>query len=638
MLLFDLETIYAQIDEKKYISFDVFDTLLIRDNVLEPTDIFYLLALTKGLSHKKAEEFRKDRIKGEHLAREIKFIKADTREVNIDEIYNLIKPDYGIVSADELSFELEHLVARPLIRKVYDYAVSANKKIFAISDIYLPYDFIQSILKNNGYHVNEIYVSCEHGCGKYEKFLFEKFIDLENIAPEDVLHIGDNEKSDFMVPLSLGIQSFHIPNVIDYLFMNSSVNLLAIQKLHKADTYFAKNILAYVAWRLECDNKPSLMRLFAVIYALPLLTLFARWLITTASEKKVKKLLLMTRDGYALSPVLELFSDRPEFELLVVSRRSLFLPLVKVDAENWRKFFESVAEENIFEVIDGLNLHKNDEIKNILSELSVNAKSYNELRAGEKKKFIQKSLDVISDQVLDEYANMHEYLMHVIGKREDIAVVDVGWSLSSHKALETILDRKIRGFYLGCSPLAYHHNKMSFFLFNGVEKEYEDWLSIFYNAVELIELPFISKENRILSISGREFVESPPNAYENIRGLVADELRKEIFAVYDYNRQLPMLVDTEFMKNQAMLKDLFHVLAFNFNLYEKYLLGSIPHDRHLSSHCYNNISTYWNSSLPNNNVQSRLAFYSRIVLNSLLRNGIRVTWFKITRRFKNRFL
>ena len=85
-MLIEYESLKKLIDNYEYISFDVFDTLLVRDYIAEPVDLFYLLAREKGYSHAEAIEFREDRIKSEKLNRELQLIKKYSAEINLEEI------------------------------------------------------------------------------------------------------------------------------------------------------------------------------------------------------------------------------------------------------------------------------------------------------------------------------------------------------------------------------------------------------------------------------------------------------------------------------------------------------------------------------------------------------------------------
>ena len=70
-----------------------------------------------------------------------------------------------------------------------------------------PKEVIEDILKAkgiDGYH--ELYLSSNIGKQKL-KTLFQFILEKENIKPQELLHIGDNENADYLKPLSLDCNS-----------------------------------------------------------------------------------------------------------------------------------------------------------------------------------------------------------------------------------------------------------------------------------------------------------------------------------------------------------------------------------------------------------------------------------------------
>ena len=127
------------IDEHEVISFDIFDTLLIRPYV-KPTDLFKHLELLNN-----APGFAKARMKAEQSAR--RDAQDRKEDVTLDEIYQQIDSKYKPIKEKEMSLEYMVLRSRPEIKKIYDYARQRNKKIVIISDMYLSRKFLTDVLK-----------------------------------------------------------------------------------------------------------------------------------------------------------------------------------------------------------------------------------------------------------------------------------------------------------------------------------------------------------------------------------------------------------------------------------------------------------------------------------------------------------
>lgn len=122
------------------ISFDIFDTLIERD-VNIPSDIFYKVGL-KILEKNEAETFRKDRIEAETKARKSKL----GGEVTLKEIYLLLPSKYynklDVLLRTEIETEISLCHAKENIVSLLK-ELNGSKKIFLISDMYLPKEVIK---------------------------------------------------------------------------------------------------------------------------------------------------------------------------------------------------------------------------------------------------------------------------------------------------------------------------------------------------------------------------------------------------------------------------------------------------------------------------------------------------------------
>lgn len=111
--------IYEEIKKHEIISFDIFDTLLIRPYV-KPTDLF--LHIEKLY---KIKGFHKNRIEAEKLARG-KYI--DCEEITLNQIYEEIDDRYKGFKEIEIELEERILTIHKENKKIYDYALSIGKK------------------------------------------------------------------------------------------------------------------------------------------------------------------------------------------------------------------------------------------------------------------------------------------------------------------------------------------------------------------------------------------------------------------------------------------------------------------------------------------------------------------------------
>lgn len=102
--------------------------------------------------------------------------------------------------------ELSGLVVNPEMKAVYDEAIKQNKKIIIVSDMYLPADFIKKVLhKNKITKYHKLYVSNEVQHRKDRGDMYKYVIDDLSVAPNKILHIGDNKHSDYKKALEYNI-------------------------------------------------------------------------------------------------------------------------------------------------------------------------------------------------------------------------------------------------------------------------------------------------------------------------------------------------------------------------------------------------------------------------------------------------
>lgn len=206
------------------ISFDVFDTLLLRP-FAKPTDLFWTLERKNGI-----EGFHDKRIRAEEQARQ-----ESGKEVNLQEIYEEFvrnisgtpegrkllngicgKTDEGnhLTEKDqdeivrrlmgmEYDEEMRQCYANTDLKKLYRYFKKKGIRMIAVSDMYLSEQQIGKLLRENGFgSIKKIYVSCDRGVGKHRGRLLKIVKELEkNRAkqgqrPIRMMHIGDNLHAD----------------------------------------------------------------------------------------------------------------------------------------------------------------------------------------------------------------------------------------------------------------------------------------------------------------------------------------------------------------------------------------------------------------------------------------------------------
>ena len=201
------ERIREAIGKHGIISFDVFDTLLMR-KTLFPRDVFALTerrALEAGLP---AAGFAAARARVEDRLR---FGKLEEIYRELGELFCWDGETERAVMAVELAAEKAVLVPRDAVVSLFRYALEAGKRVVLTSEMYLPGTVLREILEEKGIRGYErLLVSCEAGCGK-KNGLYGILASLAP-SPGEILHVGDNPEQDGNAPAEWGIESILVPS------------------------------------------------------------------------------------------------------------------------------------------------------------------------------------------------------------------------------------------------------------------------------------------------------------------------------------------------------------------------------------------------------------------------------------------
>ena len=291
------ELLQNKIDTYDIISFDVFDTLLMR-KTLQPKDIFSLVEV-RAMKEKNIQcAFEKNRILAEQnlLA---SFIP------NYLQIYNELQFITGISDDEkeylmdlELRIESQMLIPRKEMVRVFDYAKSRNKKIYLISDMYLSSNWIGNQLKKAGIiGYDELMISNEYSTSKGQN-LFNVFI--HKVKDKKILHIGDSEAFDIMAAQRNGIDNFRILSAYDMLQISVYKEVLyeIVDLTGRLQVgYF---ISPFALFESDGKGRVKTGRDIGYIYMAPIITDFLLWLANKIKDKKSARVLFSARDGYLI--------------------------------------------------------------------------------------------------------------------------------------------------------------------------------------------------------------------------------------------------------------------------------------------------------------------------------------------------
>lgn len=348
-----------------YISFDVFDTLVVRP-FFSPTDLFILMKpyyLTISGRHS-YHDFYKMRINSEHIAR---LQNRYGEDITFNEIYEQMAKEYNLdtkiielLKKREIELELLMCKYRKTAKDLFDLAKFIGKKIIIVSDMYLSSNEISQILKKNGYNDYEkIYVSSETGATKWTGKMFDCVINDLKIAPSKILHIGDTWASDVEMARSRGMSSYYLPKPIERLLnqipdqsTGNSANEFIMHLGDKVDYSHATDFLmlrcmlglaaneifdnGYKSFDSSSDfnAQPEIIGYYALgMHVLSTVN----WMMNELKNANYEKIHFIARDGFIYKKVYDLLMgykpDLPSSNYLYISRNALF-PISGINFEN----------------------------------------------------------------------------------------------------------------------------------------------------------------------------------------------------------------------------------------------------------------------------------------------------------------
>ena len=450
----------------KVCTFDVFDTCLVR-RVAVPSFLFYKVALKVfnqlkiPINKHLLEEFVSARVKAENIARQ----NSNVEDVSLFKIWEVLfrlmgwKADEELINA-ELQTENENLCPISTVREIVQQSRREGLRIVFVSDMYLPSEFIEKQLEKHGFAQpgDGIYVSSEIGKTKASGSLYKHVLDQEAVSPLEIKHIGDNLKSDYSVPRSLGIQAD--------LFTESQMTNAEMMLLESSIEPSTSSVIAGAmrAARLSASSDDEETNELASQFVTPFVMAYAIWVLRQAQKDGITRLYFLSRDCqlvWKVSKQLSSYYGNIDCRYLYVSRQALYLPSsseITPEGMPWmRRSFEEPILKNLLAKLD-LNY---EEEKSLLMSLAGNQGERYRLTTDKDWSLFWELLNheslkaKIYNTIKCRRETAREYFESE-GLLDDQPwrIVDLGWYLTGQQALTKILkifgyESNVQGYYLG---------------------------------------------------------------------------------------------------------------------------------------------------------------------------------------------
>ncbi|MFT7087410.1 MAG: HAD superfamily hydrolase (TIGR01549 family) [Rickettsiales bacterium] len=465
----------------KVISFDIFDTLLIRP-FFRPID---LLKFIEPKVHQILGSSWIDYVEYRQKAALIALQKAKdqnqhTEDTTLESIYiefqallNITKYQSEKIKDLEIEYETRFLYRRESVCNAFKEAVNSGKKVILVSDMYLSQKTIKKLLDFNkiiGYR--KLYLSSAIGLRKKTGSLYKHVIQQENVKPNEILHIGDNFKIDIDYAKKFGITPYHVPNIAgDILRKKKLNNLFTKTDLMNNDLSIYIGLIINKMFdnpeSLKTFDKNSLFNGSAYNLGYSSLGImffnFVQWTIEQSINDGIEKLYFLARDGFILKKIYDLISpfykNSPKSEYLYCSRRicvseiknrsDIQRVLLRKNNANTKLAFTGTLRLFMSSKID---INIDDIERDIIANSGIESpdSSISDADVKNLQSFLFEIEDVIYEKARSERELYLEYLSSkdLNNKSTKVAVVDIGYGCTMQKSLQNIIGCKLQGYYL----------------------------------------------------------------------------------------------------------------------------------------------------------------------------------------------
>lgn len=455
-----------RLESVECVTFDLFDTLVERVTS-EPVDVFRVVGLHALEWFRTPEAFAVARIDAETEARR----SSERDEVTLDEIYAQLRVGRPIDDATvevlkgrELEVERSVIVAKEEGRRLFDAAKSHGLRVEILSDIYLPKGFVEEILVRTGFDaVDGLLVSSDLGKTKHHGTLFDHWLGASGIAPDRVLHVGDNEHSDGSVPHSKGIQTFSVQRTLD-VFLSDRKRAKSFDAARSGGMgdRLALGLVAHgfgrASLETECRSQ-YLANPYVLGYATlgPLLLGFSLDLARAARTRGTSSYAFLSRDGYVLKVAYDRVARAVEGlppSTYVAASRTL---CSAASIDSIRRVQEVAAVDHYPMPIGDLLRHRfgctDAELAAIPAEVLEVAKlaGLDEVVGPDhpgKRPFFEALGETLVRTSAERARRYSDYLLSLGIDFDRASVVDIGYAGTNQRAIAQLLGAEVDGAYL----------------------------------------------------------------------------------------------------------------------------------------------------------------------------------------------
>ena len=429
-----VEELVQKLAKYDVISFDVFDTLILRP-IDKPADLFFLLE-----SKLQYMNFRKIREQLEQEVRKIKCRTCGNGEVTLAETWERIEQECGIDRTMGMELEIQSEIttcfANPYFLEVVKQLVTMQKAIIITSDMYLPSTVIQMILQQSGYpEFTEYLVSCELQYSKHDGSMY-RYMKQKYGTNKKLIHVGDNPWADIKQGKAQGIDTYYYPNV------HQLGNTYRTQDMsHITGSIYRGLVNTYIHNGLH-QYHPAYE--FGFIYGGLFVLGYCKWIHAYVKPHNVDKILFLARDGDILKKVYEKLYPEERIAYVPWSR----LVGMKLTAKYYK--YEYIQRFVTHKVNQGYSIRAiftTMELEQLLPLYLQQSGESDCTKLTDKnyecvKTFLLKQWKSVIQQYEEEIRYGKVYYQQVLEHCKKVVAVDVGWAGSGAITLDTMVNKE----------------------------------------------------------------------------------------------------------------------------------------------------------------------------------------------------
>lgn len=454
------------------VSLDFFDTLVWRLTP-EPSAVFREVGWRlrhRGFlpAHLAPQDYQLLRRMAEARARKRQRLADKTREdITLQEIVAALAAvgcDPTVALDTEVAVEAELCVLNPSVLQFAQHIKAVGLRLFVVSDVYLSAQHLAGILQANGLDpgfFDGIFSSADAGRCKSTGNLFRHVLEATGLAPDQLLHLGDNLQADVAGARQAGVRALHYgppPGPWATVFDRE-----AFLRGPQDPAFSVQALRTLAARHFSGDDVTAFFGQAGAVLMGPVLSRFASWVCDQLAEAGIRKVGAFMREGAILGQLIQRESQR----------RGLALEVLPLYANRKSTDLAAIGRLTAENLVDWLGRRQTLPVSQVLAHFGLEPSDCRGLQVAPDQKldtpervlqlakflFTPEVTQRIEARSAEERRKVLDYLKPWLEEGASFGVCDIGYNASTQFQLHRILQlegrpARILGCYMVTCPTA----------------------------------------------------------------------------------------------------------------------------------------------------------------------------------------